>query len=75
MKLQGLNDQSIHKKLYLMLKQDADNDTSYNGSNRIFQIKSLLNELGLNYTWLQQSELAIPSDLIKQRIFDNYYQS
>ena len=58
-----------------MLKQDADNNISYTGSNWAFQIKSLLNELGLNYIWLQQSELAIPLNLIKQRNFDNYYQS
>ena len=74
-KLLGLNDQSIHKKLYSMLKQDADNNISYNGSNWAFQIKSLLNELGLSYIWLQQNEFTIPVNLIKQRIFDNYYQS
>ena len=74
-KLLGLNDQSIHKKLYSMLKQDADNNISYNGSNWAFHIKSLLNELGPSYIWLQQNEFSIPVDLIKQRIFDNYYQS
>ena len=36
---------------------------------------SRLNELGLGYIWLQQSEFTIPVDLIKQCIFDNYYQS
>ena len=58
-----------------MLKQDTDNNISYNGSNWAFQIKSLLNELGLSYIWLQQNKFTIPVDLIKQRIFDNYYQS
>ena len=71
-KLLGLNDQSIHKKLYSMLKQDADNNISYNGSNWAFQIISLLNELGLSYI---QNEFTILVDLIKQCIFDNYYQS
>ena len=75
LKLLGLNDQSIHIKLYLMLKQDLDNNISYNGSNWAFQIKSLLNELGLSYIWLQQNDFTIPVDLMKQRIFDNYYQS
>ena len=58
-----------------MLMQDANNNISYNGSNWAFQIKSLLNKLGLNYIWLHQTEIDIPFELIKQRIFDNYYQS
>ena len=56
-----------------MLMQDANNNISYNGSNWAFQIKSLLNKL--NYIWLHQTEIDIPFELIKQRIFDNYYQS
>ena len=49
MKLLALDNQVIPKKSYTMLKTDADNNTSYNGSNWASQIKSLLNELGLNY--------------------------
>ena len=75
MKLLALDNQAIPKKMYTMLKTDADNNTSYNGSNWASQIKSLLNELGLNYIWLQQTEITIPFNLIKQRIFDTYYQS
>ena len=74
-KLLSSNNQLIQKKVYIMLKQDADNNITYNGSNWAFQIKSLLNELGLGYIWLQQTEITIPLDLIKQRIFDNYHQS
>ena len=75
MKLLALDNQAIPKKIYTMLKIDADNNISYNGSNRASQIKSLLNELGLNYIWLQQTEIPIPFNLITQRIFDTYYQS
>ena len=74
-KLLSSNNQLIQKKVYIMLKQDADNNITYNGSNWAFQIKSLLNELGFGYIWLQQTEITIPLDLIKQRIFDNYHQS
>ena len=74
-KLLRSNDQLLHKKVYNMLMQDANNNISYNGSNWAFQIKSLLNKLGLNYIWLHQTEIDIPFELIKQRIFDNYYQS
>ena len=75
MKLLALDNQTIPKKIYTILKTDADNNTSYNGSNWASQIKSLLNELGLNYIWLQQTEITIPFNLIKQRIFYTYYQS
>ena len=73
MKSLALDNQAIPKKIYTMLKIDADNNISYNGSNRASQIKSLLNELGLS--WLQQTEIPIPFNLITQRIFDTYYQS
>ena len=66
----------VFTRFYCILyMQDANNNISYNGSNWAFQIKSLLNELGLNYIWLHQTEIDIPFELIKQRIFDNYYQS
>lgn len=75
LKLLKLEDNAIVKQIYLMLKVDADNNISYNGSNWAFQIKSLLDELGLTYIWLQQTEIVIPINLIKQRIFDSFYQS
>ena len=75
LKLLKLEDNAIVKQIYLMLKVDADNNISYNGSNWAFQIKSLLDELGLTYIWLQQTEIVIPINLIKQRIFYSFYQS
>ena len=58
-----------------MLKTDADHNISYNGVNWASQIKTLLDELGLTYIWLQQDDLTIPFSLIKQRILDSYKQS
>ena len=50
MKLLALDNQAIPKKIYTKLKTDAENNTSYNGSNRSSQIKPLLNELELDST-------------------------
>ena len=44
-KLLSLEDTSIQKKIYTLLKNDAENNISYNGSNWAFQVKSLLDEL------------------------------
>lgn len=74
-KLLAEDENTIIKKTYTMLKADAENNISYNGSNWASQIKSLLEELGLSYLWLQQNEINIPFNLIKQRIIDLYQQS
>ena len=58
-----------------MLKRDADMDISYNGSNLAFQIKSILDGVGLSNVWSQQAEIDVPFELIKQRLFDSYFQS
>ena len=74
-KLLKSNDSFLPKKMYRILKDDADSGNSYNGSNWASYIKSLLDNLGLSYIWLQQGEIDIPLQLIKQRIFDHYYQT
>lgn len=74
-KLLNLDENSVPKRIYMMLKNDADNNITYSGANWAFRIKSLLNELGLTYVWLQQNERIIPFSLIKQRILDCYKQS
>ena len=66
---------SIPRKIYLMLKRDADNGISYNGLNWAFHIKTILESLGLSFVWLQQTDINISFDLIKQRILDNYRQN
>ena len=43
-----------------MLKEDADNGNTYNGSNWTSHIKSMLNNLGFSYIWLHQNEITIP---------------
>lgn len=53
----------------------TDSGNSYNGTNWASCIKSMLDNLGLSYIWLQQGEIDIPLSLIKQRIFDHYYQT
>lgn len=69
------NDSSLVKIVYNMLKEDCDFDISYNGRNWAFQIKSLLQQHGLEYVWIHQNEIDIPFNLIKQRILDIYKQS
>ena len=68
-------DISLIKRVYLMLKEDADISCSYNGKNWASQIKQILQEDGFDYVWHLQSEIEIPFDSIKLRIFDNYKQS
>ena len=74
-KLLTNTDGSLPTKMYQMLREDADSGNSYNGNNWAFHIKSLLDSLGLSYVWLQQNEIEIPISLIKQRLFDFYFQS
>ena len=74
-KILKLEVNSLPKKVNNMLKTDADNNISYNGANWASQIKTLLDELGLTYIWLQQDDPTIPLSLIKQRILDSYKQS
>ena len=45
------------------------------GANWASNVKSISDNLELSYMWVQQNEMNIPLDIIKQRIFDNYYQS
>lgn len=74
-KLFKLSENAIPWQIYMMLKNDADNNVSYGGHNWAFQIKRMLGELGLSYIWLQQTEITIPVNLIHQRILDSYHQS
>ena len=57
-----------------MLKTDADANANYNSKNWAYQIKSILQQHGLEYIWNQQTELEIPFNTIKQRILDMYNQ-
>ena len=74
-KLLKADDDFVPRKMYVMLKADVDNNRSYSGSNWAFQIKSILDSIGLSYIWIQQSEIEIPFNLIKMKILDIYKQT
>ena len=57
-----------------MLKNDTDNRT-YTGLNWAYQIKSIFDNIGLINIWVQQFEINIRHNLIKQRILDMYKQT
>ena len=59
----------------MLIKLDADNNISYNGFNWAYQVKGILDSLGLSHIWIHQFEMDIPFSLIKQRIFDMYKQT
>ena len=65
----------LPKRMYAMLRDDADSDRTYNGSNWASHIKQTLNDLGLPYIWQQQGDIDIPLPLIKQRIRDTDKES
>ena len=71
-KILSQKDTSLLKTAYLMLKTDADANANYNGKNWAYQLKSILQQHGLEYIWNQQTELEIPFNTIKQRILDMY---
>ena len=66
---------SIERHIYSMLKHDTNNNIQYDNNNWAYQIKTILDNLGLGNLWIQQEHLNIYLPLIKQRIFDQYYQS
>ena len=57
------------------LNQDSDRNNNYNGYNWASQIKTILQQHGFEYVWLQQSDIDIPFHYIRQRIVDTYQQS
>ena len=74
-KLLKSSDTFIPKKMYEILKNDIENNRTYNGLNWAFQIKNILDSLGLSNIWIHQTGIDIPFNLIKQRIIDTYKQS
>ena len=68
------NDSSLVKKTYLLLESDVVANNTNNKNNWAYHIKSMLEQHGLHYIWTQQHEIDIPFNIIKQRIFDMYYQ-
>ena len=56
-KLLNSSEALITKKVYFMLRNDANRNISFNGANWAFQIKTLLDSLGLSYLWLEVIKL------------------
>lgn len=57
-----------------MLKHDVDANRNYNEKNWAFQIKSILQQHGFEFVWNNQPSMEIPFKVIRQRIFDMYFQ-
>ena len=78
-KLLQSNDNCVAKRVYSMLKFDADNNISYNKLNWAFHIKSILEMLKFmgNKRFVDKSEQRQFNflSIIKQRIFAQYHQS
>ena len=75
LKLLKQKDTSLLFKTYLMLKTDVDNGNTYNQNNWAFQVKCILDQVGLTYMWQNQFNMLINYNIIKQRIIDIYHQS
>ena len=75
LKLLRSDDQCLSKQVYNYLKHYANNNIKYHGKHWAFQVKTILNELGLSNLWINQETLNIAIKTIKQRKFDRYKQS
>ena len=65
---------SILYNTYEMLKLDVDNGST-DSNNWAYQIKLILDRIGLGNIWLMQQASSTTLQLIKRRILDNYYQT
>ena len=74
-KLVNLDNSSIIKKIYNMLKNEANNNRTMKGINWASHMKTLLDSLGLSNLWANQDTVTINYNYIKQRIIDNYIQT
>ena len=58
-----------------MLRNDVTNNLTYNGNNWAYNVKTMLDNIGLSFIWDNQDTIEnIPYLEIKQRIFDNANQ-
>ena len=72
------NNKLLTRNIYHMLKEDADENITYGNKNWAFEIKSLLENIGLAHIWWNQNEV-LPNDydlkIISDRIYDIFKQS
>ena len=66
---------SLLRNIYNMLRNDVTNNFTYNGNNWTYNVKTMLDNIGLSFIWDNQGTIEnIPYLEIKQRIFDNANQ-
>ena len=66
---------NLTKIVYEMLRNDVENGNIYNEMNWAYQIKHILDNIGLSDIWIQQDTVTINFLVIKQRIIDIYKQT
>ena len=73
-KIVSSQETSMVKKVYNTLKNDDMNNKTYKNKNWVSQIKLILNEHGFGNIWLTEEIDNSCLELIRKRIFDNYFQ-
>ncbi|XP_060583529.1 uncharacterized protein LOC132739756 [Ruditapes philippinarum] len=73
-KLISLQNDCLLKRMYNVLKFDAENGLSYGGNNWACQIKQILNDIGMSNIWINQEHITINFQQVKNRILDIYKQ-
>jgi hypothetical protein len=74
-KIISLEDDSLVKKTYYVLRNDDYNDKTYKNKNWATQVKNILFEHGFQDIWLYENIDNYTVELIKKRITDTYCQS
>ena len=74
-KILSSGEDSILFKTYYMLKTDAENGYIYNRNNWAYNIKTILDQIGMSNIWENQLNIIIDYNRIKQRILDIYQQT
>ena len=72
--LENSNENSFVYKIYEMMYNDVIQGRYRVINNWAFQIKTILDELGFSYVWLNQKHIVPNFTLLKQRITDQYKQ-
>ena len=72
--LENSNENPFVYKIYEMMYNDVIQGRYRVINNWAFQIKTILDELGFSYVWLNQKHIVPNFTLLKQRITDQYKQ-
>ncbi|MEW8545054.1 MAG: reverse transcriptase family protein [Candidatus Thiodiazotropha sp.] len=74
LKLRKTNN-TLLKSMFVMLSNDVEQGYIYNGLNWAFQVKSILDKLGLSNLWNLENHIEISISSIKTRLLDQYNQT